>query len=52
MTFRELMVWMIEYESLDRVKAGRILRRILALLTRRPYRRLPSGEEREVQDNQ
>lgn len=52
MTFRELMVWMVEYEPLDQIAAGRVLKHILDLLTRRPYRRLPSGEEREVQDNQ
>lgn len=50
MTFRQLIIWMFEYEPLDETAAGRVLKHILTLLTRRPYRRLPPGEDGENWD--
>lgn len=43
MTFQALIVWMFEYEPLDQTVAGRVLKRILALLLD-SSRRLPPSD--------
>lgn len=48
MTFHELISMMFSCEPMDSATANEILRRILLLFTRRPYRRLPPGRDPEA----